>query len=82
MDPVITPFLMLACGFGTFILFGGLLLLGLHAFGPRPRDGLGRARSLLHKRLAAGEIDLEEYYERESALRQAEPPRRRVLGRI
>jgi uncharacterized membrane protein len=43
------------------------------------RDGLGRARAVLHRRLASGDIDVEEYYERESALRQAEPvePRRR-----
>ena len=42
----------------------------------RRRDGLGRARAVLNRRLAAGEIDVEEYYERESALRQAEPAHR------
>ncbi len=39
------------------------------------------ARSLLDHRLAIGEIDSEEYYEREAALRSAQPlsraPRRR-----
>jgi uncharacterized membrane protein len=39
------------------------------------------ARSLLDQRLATGEIDAEEYFEREAALRSAEPrtraPRRR-----
>jgi uncharacterized membrane protein len=56
--------------------------LALRLFGCRRRDGLGRARALLHRRLASGEIDVEEYYERESALRQAvpaRPPRRRLL---
>lgn len=81
MDPVVGPMVMLACGLGTIVLLGGLLFLGLRAFNPRPRDGLGRARSLLHKRLAAGEIEIEEYYERESALRQAQPSRRR-RGRV
>ena len=56
--------------------------IALRLFSCRRGDGLGRARALLNRRLAAGEIELEEYYERESALRQAEPssrPRRRLL---
>jgi uncharacterized membrane protein len=56
--------------------------LALRVLGGRRRDGLGRARAVLHRRLASGEISVEEYYERESALRQAEPaqpPRRRLL---
>jgi uncharacterized membrane protein len=44
----------------------------LHLFSRRRGDGLGRARALLNRRLAAGEIDVEEYYERESALRQSQ----------
>lgn len=36
-------------------------------------------RETLQRRLAAGEITPEEYYERESALREAEP-RRRARG--
>jgi uncharacterized membrane protein len=39
--------------------------------GERPDTPSGRA--LLERRLAAGEIDVEEYYEREAALRSAEP---------
>ncbi len=35
------------------------------------------AREVLDRRLAAGEISSDEYYERESALRSAEPARRR-----
>ena len=46
-------------------------------FRGRRGDGLSRARAVLHRRLASGEIDVEEYYERESALRQAAPPARR-----
>ena len=70
------------CG-GLSVLW--LLALGwiaLRLFGHRRGDGLGRARALLNRRLAAGEIDVEEYYERESALRHAQPtprPRRRLL---
>jgi uncharacterized membrane protein len=58
-----------------------LTWLALRLFGCRRRDGLGRARAVLHRRLASGEIDVEEYYERESALRQAQPapPQRRRL---
>ena len=54
--------------------------VALRIFGPR-RDGLGRARAVLHRRLASGEISVEEYYEREAALRQVAPaqPRRRLL---
>ena len=59
----------------------GLGWVALRLFGSRRRDGVGRARAVLHRRLASGEIDVDEYYERESALRQAEPvgPRRRRL---
>ena len=56
-----------------------LCWLALRLLGGRRRDGLGRARALLHRRLASGEISVEEYYEREAALRHAEPavrPRR------
>jgi uncharacterized membrane protein len=55
--------------------------VALRIFGCRRRDGLGRARAVLHRRLASGEIGVEEYYEREAALRQAAPaqPRRRLL---
>jgi uncharacterized membrane protein len=58
-----------------------LVWVALRLFRRRRGDGLGRARALLNRRLAAGEIEVEEYYERESALRQAEPaaPRRRGL---
>jgi uncharacterized membrane protein len=59
----------------------GLSWIALRIFSRRRGDGLGRARAMLNRRLAAGEIDVDEYYERESALRQSEPvrrPRRRL----
>jgi uncharacterized membrane protein len=37
---------------------------------------MSSARGLLDLRLASGEISPEEYFERESALRSSEPPRR------
>lgn len=48
----------------------------------RPEGELDSARGLLERRLAAGEIDADEYYEREAALRSGQPsglrsPRRR-----
>lgn len=77
MDPGLGLLAALPCGAGGVLLLGAIVAVGLRALGGGPRDGLEGARSLLHKRLAAGEIGSEEYYERESALRQAEPPRRR-----
>ena len=46
--------------------------------GSRGRSEVGdrSARSLLDERLAAGEIDAEDYYEREAALRSSEPATR------
>jgi uncharacterized membrane protein len=75
MDPGLQALAVLGCALGGVVLFAlGVLALRMVA---RPRrDGLSGARSLLHKRLAAGEIDVDEYYERESALRQSEPRER------
>ena len=61
---------MVVCGFGGLVLLVAVVLVGGRFLGSRG-DGLDGARSLLHRRLASGEIDIEEYYERESALRQA-----------
>jgi hypothetical protein len=69
----------LACGLGLPLLLlagGWMVLRGTRGDQPDPPS----ARALLERRLAAGEIDVEEYYERESALRSAElalAPRRR-----
>jgi len=61
----------LACGLGLplLLLAGGWMIMS----GTRgERAATPAARDLLERRLAAGEIDVEEYYERESALRNAE----------
>ncbi len=42
----------------------------------RPRLHEDPGRALLERRLAAGEIDVDEYYEREAVLRERERPRR------
>jgi uncharacterized membrane protein len=78
MDPA-SEMLIMICGLGGLFLLAVFAVLGLRLLRPRSRDGLGRARALLHRRLADGELDVEEYYERESALRQAESPKRRGL---
>lgn len=76
---------LLAAILGSAVSVLWLLVLSwvaLRLLAGRRRDGVGRARSILHRRLASGEIDVEEYYERESVLREAEPakvPRRRLL---
>ena len=64
---------------GIFAIVALLLLLALIAAGvylgtrwvrPGPEKDSGRA--LLERRLAAGEIDVEEFYEREAVLRGGE----------
>ncbi len=66
---------------GIVAVFGSLSLIGV-AFATRPRafewrppplpDPAGESpRALLERRLAAGEIDTDEFLERESALRDA-----------
>ena len=74
----------LGCALAAPVVFVATLAVGARLLGCRQRDGLSRARALLHRRLANGEIDVEEYWERESALRAAAPAspprRRRVLG--
>ncbi len=61
----------------ALIVVGGLaaaVYLGVRALRSPERSGVEDSpRALLDRRLAAGEISSEEYYERESALRSAEP---------
>ncbi|HEV2074922.1 MAG TPA: hypothetical protein VGR10_01645 [Thermoleophilaceae bacterium] len=63
----------------ALIAVAGLLAVvyvGGRALRPsRDRQIEDSARALLDRRLAAGEISSEEYYERESALRSAQPSR-------
>lgn len=63
---------MLGCGLGLPLLFlaGGWLIVRALRTG-REERALHRPWEVLSERLAAGEIDVEEYYERESALRSS-----------
>jgi len=67
----------LACTVVSLVWLFALAWIGLRLLGGSRGEGLGRARGVLHRRLASGEIDIEEYYERESALRQAKAATRR-----
>ena len=63
------------------IVIGVAIYLAIRAaHAGRPREPEARepeARELLQRRLASGEITPEEFYERESALRDAQPAGRR-----
>ncbi|MDQ3645131.1 MAG: SHOCT domain-containing protein [Actinomycetota bacterium] len=68
---------------GIFGLVGLLLLLALIATGvylgirlARPGLKQDSGRALLDRRLAAGEIDVEDYHERDAVLRGGESRRR------
>ena len=54
-------------------LAGGVAYMAVRGGRPHLRPG-DDARMLLNRRLAAGEITPEDYFERESALRSGEPP--------
>ena len=54
-------------------LVGGVVYLAARRGRPEVSSG-DDARALLNRRLAAGEITPEDYFERESALRSGEPP--------
>jgi uncharacterized membrane protein len=56
------------------IVIGTAIYLAIRAGSPSGRQVEG-PRELLERRLAAGEITPEEYYERESALRSGQPNR-------
>ncbi len=70
-------------GMVVFGLVGLVVLVALIAAGvyfgnrlARPRLDEDSGRALLERRLAAGEIDVDEYYEREAVLREREGWRR------
>ena len=69
----------LACALGLPLLLLGALHVAIRGWRSTRDDGLGKARAVLHARLARGEIDADEYYERESALRSAQPVMRRAV---
>ncbi len=65
---------VIACGMGLLLLVAVMAAggyVGVRLVRARPESGVDSARALLERRLAAGEIDVDEYYEREGAL----PPR-------
>ena len=66
---------MLLCALALPLLLLGAVYIGVRGWRGAGGDGLGKARGVLHTRLARGEIDIDEYYERESALRSAQPLR-------
>jgi uncharacterized membrane protein len=63
----------LACALPLLVGLVAVAYFGLRGRRPAGGRGLGGARELLERRLAGGEIGVEEFYERESALRSAEP---------
>ena len=72
MDPGFSLLAMLLCGLGGLLLIVGVVVIAGRLLSTQGDDH-PQPRSLLDRRLASGEIDVEEYYERESALRQAYP---------
>ncbi len=69
-------------GMALMMLIGALVLLvalvgavyiGVRALRGGEDSGEGSARAVLDQRLATGEIGPDEYYEREAALRDAQP---------
>lgn len=78
MDMSVMAVAMLLGVLALLAVIAAAVYVGIRA--TRPRRGLdagGAARAMLDQRLATGEIDPEEYYERESALRDAAPTARR-----
>lgn len=63
----------LACILFLPVLLVALAWVGARALRRPTREPLAEGRALLDRRLAAGEIDVDEYYEREAALRNAAP---------
>lgn len=60
----------LLCVLGLPLILVAAVYFGARGLRARPRtNGVDDARALLDRRLAEGVIDLDEYYERESALR-------------
>jgi uncharacterized membrane protein len=62
---------MVLCALALPALLLAAVYVGFRALGPR-RQPENSARAVLDRRLATGEIDTEEYYERESVLRSAD----------
>jgi uncharacterized membrane protein len=84
LDMGVMVVVMLVGGLLALATIGALVYFGVRAARPSRELQQESARALLDRRLATGEIEPEEYYEREAALRDAQPsgPRRgRLLSR-
>lgn len=60
------------------LILGGAVYLAIRIADRAPRQRDPEALDVLQRRLANGDISADEYYERESALRDADRPRRRL----
>lgn len=68
----------LACGLGMPLVIGAAVWIGARLLRSPERTHGSSARALLDRRLVAGEISPEQYFELDSAMRSTEPaPRRR-----
>lgn len=75
MDGLLMLAAMLICLLAVSLLVIGAAWVGVRATRSTRHVDRGReGRAMLDRRLAGGEISVEEYYERESALRSADPP--------
>lgn len=72
-DPAWLLFGALACGLGMPLLVGAAVWVGARLL-RSPEPDRNTARSLLDRRLVAGEISPERYFELDSAMRSTQPP--------
>jgi hypothetical protein len=76
LDPAMA-ILGLVCALALPLVLLAAVYVGARALGSGGRSRVDSARALLDRRLAEGAIDIEEYYERDSALRSTEPTNQR-----
>ena len=67
----------LLCVLAAPLLLLGVIYVAVRGWRRPAGDGTGKARAALSERLARGDIDVDDYYERESALRSSVPAARR-----
>jgi uncharacterized membrane protein len=67
--------LMAACTLVLVVVLGAVVYLGVRAMTPHRDPSDRSARAILDRRLAAGEVSPEEYFELDSALRSTEGSR-------
>jgi uncharacterized membrane protein len=66
---------MAACSLVLILLLGALVYLAVRGLTPDRDSANTSARAILDRRLAAGELSPEEYFELDSALRSTEGSR-------